>query len=34
MTEGFVRIRDVEGTEGGASWNERRDSFDMMTRFV
>ena len=24
-TEGFVRVRDVEGAEGGANWNERRD---------
>ena len=22
-TAGFVRIRDVEGAEGGTSWNER-----------
>ena len=29
-----LRIRDVEGAEGGASWNERRDSFDVWEGFV
>ena len=24
-TAGFVRVRDLEGAEGGTSWNERRD---------
>jgi len=26
----LLRVRDVEGAEGGASWNERRDALDMM----
>ena len=26
-TGGFVRVRDLEGAEGGTSWNERRDGF-------
>ena len=29
-TGGFVRIRDVEGAEGGTSWNERREKFSIM----
>jgi hypothetical protein len=24
-TGGFVRVRDLEGAEGGTSWNERRN---------
>ena len=26
----FFRVRDVEGTEGGANWNERRDRHSMI----
>ena len=26
----LLRVRDLEGAEGGASWNERRDTIDMM----
>ena len=29
-TGGFVRIRDLEGAEGGTSWNERRDGCSEM----
>ena len=25
-----LRVRDVEGTEGGANWNERRDRHSMI----
>ena len=25
-----LRIRDVEGGEAGANWNERRDDFDII----
>ena len=25
-----LRVRDVEGTEGGANWNERRDRYSMI----
>ena len=28
-TAGFERIRDVEGAEGGTSWNERREKFEI-----
>ena len=29
----LLRVRDLEGAEGGASWNERRDALDMMKIF-
>ena len=33
-TAGFVRVRDLEGAEGGTSWSERRDGCSEMGSII